>query len=580
MQTGREEARTRKRWRLNPVNRELRETLGRELNILPLTAQLLVNRGLVDCGKASSFLKPSLTDLHDPFLLKGMDKAVERIARALDAGEKIAVYGDYDVDGTTSTALLCLFFRELGVDAGWYIPERQAEGYGLNEAALKKLHAAGVKLVITVDCGASNEAEVECASSLGIDVIVTDHHEMPPEPPRACAIINPKQEGCAFPFKGLAGVGVAFNLVMALRSRLRETGWFKGSVPNLKKYLDLVAIGTVADMVPLVDENRVLVAHGLRELDRTSNLGLKALKDSVFLKPGRITAENIAYQIAPRINAAGRVARASMALRLLISESGKEAAELAFVLNRENSSRQKIEGETLKQALDMLGDGAPGKGIVLAFEGWHSGVIGIVASRLVERFSRPVVMIALDGETGKGSARGVKAFNILKGLSACSPLLEKYGGHKAAAGLTIARQNIEGFRAGFMQYLDDTVDEKDLAPEITLDAVVSLEEVDNRLIEEIESLSPFGVSNREPLLCLVDADIVQTEVVGARHLRFKVSQNGCSRSGIGFGLAAMHPVQGAGYGVAFSPYMDEFQGARNLRLRIKDIRPECVNFLT
>ncbi len=580
VQTGREEARTRKRWRLNPVNRELRETLGRELNILPLTAQLLVNRGLVDCGKASSFLKPSLTDLHDPFLLKGMDKAVERIARALDAGEKIAVYGDYDVDGTTSTALLCLFFRELGVDAGWYIPERQAEGYGLNEAALKKLHAAGVKLVITVDCGASNEAEVECAASLGMDVIVTDHHEMPPEPPRACAIINPKQEGCAFPFKGLAGVGVAFNLAMALRSRLRETGWFKGPEPNLKKYLDLVAIGTVADMVPLVDENRVLVAHGLKELDRTERPGLKALKDSVFLKPGRITAENIAYQIAPRINAAGRVARASMALRLLISESGKEAAELAFVLNRENSSRQKIEGETLKQALDMLGDGSPGKGIVLAFEGWHPGVIGIVASRLVERFSRPVVMIALDGETGKGSARGVKAFNILKGLAACSPLLEKYGGHKAAAGLTIARQNIEGFRADFMQYLNDTVDEKDLAPEITLDAVVSLEEVDNRLLEEIESLSPFGVSNREPLLCLVDADIVHTEVVGARHLRFKVSQNGCSRSGIGFGLAAMHPVQGAGYGVAFSPYMDEFQGARNLRLRIKDIQPECVNFLT
>ncbi|MFQ5735378.1 MAG: single-stranded-DNA-specific exonuclease RecJ [Thermodesulfobacteriota bacterium] len=565
---------------LNPVNKELQETLGRELDILPLTAQLLVNRGLVDCDGASSFLRPVLTDLHDPFLMKGMDRAVGRIMHAMEAGEKIAVYGDYDVDGTTSTALLFLFFREIGVHVEWYIPERKAEGYGLNEQAIKRLHEQGVKLVVTVDCGVSNRDEVECARSLGIDVIITDHHEMPADPPRAHAVLDPKQEGCAFPFKGLAGVGVAFNLVMGLRSRLREAGWFKGAEPNLKKYLDLVCIGTVADMVPLVDENRVLVSYGLKELERTGRPGLKALKESVSLKPGRITAENIAFQIAPRINAAGRVAKASMALRLLISESGREADELARRLGRENTSRQKIEADTLKEALDMLGNEVSDRGIVLAREGWHQGVIGIVASRLVDRFSRPVVMIALDGETGKGSARGVRSFNILEGLKACAPLLEKYGGHKAAAGLTVSRANLESFKAEFIRYMNSTVDEKDLAPEITLDAIVSLEEVDNRLIAEIETLSPFGVSNREPLLCLVDVDIVHTEVVGARHLRFKVTQNGCSRSGIGFGLAGLHPVKGAGYGVAFSPYMDEWRGARNLRLRIKDVKLEYAKFLT
>lgn len=572
-----------KRWKLNPANRDLQETLGRELNILPLTAQLLVNRGLVDIGRASSFLSPSLKDLHDPCLMKDMDKAVERVIRAIESEEKIAVYGDYDVDGTTSTALLCLFFREIGVRVECYIPDRLSEGYGLNGPALKRLSEIGAKLVITVDCGASNALEVEYAASLGMDVIITDHHEMPPDPPAACAVIDPKQEGCNFPFKGLAGVGVAFNLVMALRARLRDDGWFKSksvAEPNLRGYLDLVAIGTVADMVPLVDENRVLVSFGLKELEKTRRPGLRALKNSVALKPGKVTAENIAFQLAPRINAAGRVACASVALRLLVSEDAKEAAELAARLGRENASRQKIEGETLKQALDMLGGAETGKAIVLACEGWHPGVIGIVASRLVDRFSRPVVIIAIDGDIGKGSARGVRSCDILKGLTACAPLLVKYGGHKAAAGLTISKDRIEDFKAEFMRYINSALSEDDLAPEITLDAVVSLEEVDSRLLSEIDTLAPFGVANREPLLCLIDAVIAGTEVVGAKHLRFKVSQNGCSMNGIGFGLAAMHPVQGPGYGVAFSPYIDEWQGGRNLRLRIKDIRQESVKSLT
>jgi single-stranded-DNA-specific exonuclease len=540
----------------------------------------LINRGLVDCDRASSFLRPSLKDLHDPFLLKDMDKAVERTLEAVDRGEKIAVYGDYDVDGTTSTALLYLFFREIGVEARCYIPDRVAEGYGLNAEAVRKLAAEGVKLIITVDCGSSDHDEIALAGGLGIDVIVSDHHELPDVPPGALAVLNPKHKDCPFPFKGLAGVGVAFNFLMALRSRLRDTGRLSSKEPNLKQYLDLVCIGTVADMVPLVGENRVLVRYGIAELEKTKRPGLAALKEVAGLRPGRLDADCIAYQIAPRINAAGRVGQATSALKLLVSQDPAEAMHLATLLNRENVSRQKLEGEIFIEALEMIGERAAGKGIVLHCEGWHPGVIGIVASRLVERFSKPVVMIALDGEVGKGSARGVRSFNILEGLKSSAGLLERFGGHKAAAGLTISRGNIESFKAGFLKYLDESVTEDDLTPEILLDSVVSLEEVDKRLLDEIDSLGPFGVSNREPLLCVSGAGIVASEVVGKKHLRVKVSQNGCARSGIGFGLSWLHPMNADVYSLVFSPYMDEWQGGKNLKLRIKDVKEGCVNFLT
>ncbi|HAO93228.1 MAG: single-stranded-DNA-specific exonuclease RecJ [Deltaproteobacteria bacterium GWB2_55_19] len=564
-----------KRWKISPANIELQEVLGRELDILPLTAQLLINRGLVEPDKASSFLRPELKDLHEPFLMKDMGKAVDRILKALEGGEKIAVYGDYDVDGTTSTALLHLFFKEIGGVSECYIPCRRTEGYGLNSAALKKLKDAGVSLVITVDCGVSNHEELAYARSIGLDCIVSDHHELEMGAPEgALAVLNPKQNGCAFPFKSLAGVGVAFNLAIALRARLRETGWFvKREEPNLRRYLDLVAVGTIADLVPLVDENRILVSHGLKELSGGARLGLKALVEASGVKPGRLDADSVAFQLAPRINAAGRLGSAMTALRLLITDDAKEAASLAGELNRENSLRQRIEEETLLEALELM-KVESGLGIVLAKEGWNPGVIGIVASRLADRFGQPTVMIALEGETGKGSARGVKSFNMLEGLKACSLLLHKYGGHKAAAGLTIARENIDSFRDEFQAHISERLNEDDLTPEIVLDAVVRLDDLDPRFISEIERLAPFGASNREPLLAVADAEILATEVVGSRHLRLKVSRKGLSAlSAIGFGLAPLHPMKGTGFGIAFSPYMDEWQGTRNLKLRVKDVRP-------
>lgn len=570
-----------KRWKVSPADRELQEVLGQKLNILPLTAQLLINRGLVDCDRAFSFLRPSLNDLHDPFLMKDMDRAVDRTVGAIERGEKIAVYGDYDVDGMTATALLYLFFDEIGVEVRPYIPERISEGYGLNDGAVRKLASEGVRLIITVDCGSSDRDAVALASTLGVDVVVSDHHELPRTPPAAYAVLNPRQKDCAFPFKGLAGVGVAFNFLMALRSRLRDAGRFRSKEPNLKQYLDIVCIGTVADMVPLTGENRVLVRHGIKELEKTKRPGLAALKEVAGVR-GRLDAGAIAFQLAPRINAAGRVGQAMSAFKLLVSKDPAESAHLADVLNRENIARQKLEGEILNEALEMIGAAgqSPDKGIVLYSEAWHPGVIGIVASRLVDRFTKPTVMIAIDGEVGKGSARGVSSFDILGGLKAAEDLLVRFGGHKAAAGLTIERKNIDRFKAEFLGYLNGSVTEEDLTPEILLDSVVSLEEIDKRLLDEIDSLAPFGVSNREPVLCLSGAGIVASEVVGKKHLKVKVRQNGCSRSGIGFGLGGLHPMNAEVYSLAFSPYMDEWAGGRNLKLRIRDVKEGCVNLLT
>jgi single-stranded-DNA-specific exonuclease len=564
-----------KRWKVSPANKELQGVLARELDILPLTAQLLINRGLVDSDMASSFLNPDLKDLHDPYLMKDMDRAVTRVVGALGKGEKIALYGDYDVDGTTSIALIHLFFKEFGVQTLTYIPERLSEGYGLNTEAIKKLKEAGVEVIITADCGISNHDEVAFARSLGIDCIITDHHEVTGEPPSAHSVLNPRQSGCEFPFKDLAGVGVAFNLVMALRARLRQEGWFKNGVPNLKKYLDLVCIGTVADMVPLIDENRIFISYGLRVLEGSERPGVRALKEVVCVKPGRLNSDIISFQLAPRINAAGRLHSASTALKLLVTDDRKEAMELARMLDSENASRQRLEREILEEAIGMIKDGDEARGIVLFSERWHPGVVGIVASRLAERFTRPTVMIAVDdGEgIGRGSVRGIKGINVLEGLKACEGFLERFGGHKAAAGLTVRKDNIEGFRDAFTGFFNDTLTDDDLVPEVELDAFVSLDEIDTGVVAEIERLSPFGRSNRQPLLAVTDAHILRTEVVGRGHLRLVISQNGCERRGIGFGLAGLHPVKGKGFDVAFYPYMDQWQGKTNLRLRIKELQP-------
>ncbi|MBI5345430.1 MAG: single-stranded-DNA-specific exonuclease RecJ [Deltaproteobacteria bacterium] len=566
---------------MSQANIGLQEVFCRDLEVSPITAQLLINRGLVDVNGASSFLRPDLKELHDPFLLKDMERAVGRIKAALDKKEKIAVYGDYDVDGTTSAAILYLFFKELGVEVRTYIPDRRKEGYGLNAGAISLLSEEGVTLIITVDCGISNFDEIGFASSIGTDIIVTDHHEPGFRRPPAFAVINPRQEGCAFPFKGLAGCGVAFNLLMALRARLRGTPWLDKGEPNLKKYCGLVSIGTIADMAPLLDENRILVSHGLKEIESPWRPGLAALKEASGIRANApVDAEKIAFQIAPRINAAGRLTQASLALRLLVTDDPVEAASCAAALDRENAARQLLEVEILKDAVSIMSspqaalpEKAGDKGIVLYSDKWHPGVIGIVASRLVEMFGKPTVLISLDKEVGKGSVRSIKSFDILKALSSCEGVLLRYGGHRMAAGLTLARMNIEEFKKEFAGYLNRHLTEDDLIPEITMDALVSLNEMDLKLMSEIESLAPHGVANRVPLFCMTGAEVLGTEVVKVRHLRFKLKHNGVRNSAIGFNMAPLHPVKGDGFAVAFSASINEWRGVKSLGLRIKDIKP-------
>ncbi|MBI5875443.1 MAG: single-stranded-DNA-specific exonuclease RecJ, partial [Deltaproteobacteria bacterium] len=375
-----------KRWTVRSPDIELQGILGRELKISPLTAQLLINRGLRCPSEAFSFLSPSLKNLHDPYKMKDMDKAVARIVKAIREKEKISVYGDYDVDGTTGTALLCLFFREAGASVDYYIPERLKQGYGLNNQSLKNLYDSGTRLVVTTDCGITNFDEVVFANSIGLDVIITDHHEPPLSPPLlkgrqgglppAYAILNPKQHGCAFPFKELAGVGVAFNLVIAIRAKLKENGCFANGIPNLKSYTDIVALGTIADMVPLIDENRILVKYGLEELTAGKRPGIRALKEISGLN-GAVKAGSVGFQLAPRINAAGRLDNASMGVRLLITDDDKEAMDIAQELDRENIDRQKLEKNILSEAIEIIEreefEIEKKMAIVLAKQGWHPG---------------------------------------------------------------------------------------------------------------------------------------------------------------------------------------------------------------
>ncbi|MBI5234405.1 MAG: single-stranded-DNA-specific exonuclease RecJ [Deltaproteobacteria bacterium] len=561
-----------KRWRLMPSDEALKTALSRDLNILPLTAQILVNRGIVDIQKASSFLSAELKDLHDPFLMKDMDRAVLRIIKALEDKDAIAVYGDYDVDGTTSTALLILFFKELSVDVITYIPERLKHGYGLNNNAIAELARKGAKLLITVDCGVSNHDEAVFARSVGIDLIITDHHEPPPRLPPAYALLNPRQSECLFPFKGLAGVGVAFNLIIALRTRLRDMGWFNGPAPNLKKYLDLVCIGTIADVVPLQGENRVFVKHGLEVLKTSARPGLKALKDTALIKDTRLAAETVSYQIAPRLNAPGRLDNAMLSLELLTTEDAATAARLAMLLDSENSERQAIEQKILAAALSMCELEARDKGIVLFSKGWHPGVIGVVASRLAERFTRPCLMIAIEGDVAKGSARGIKNFDILKGLETCGGFLERFGGHRAAAGFTVKSENLHAFKEAMISVFNSTLTDEDIIPEITLDAELSLDEVDLRLVSEIERLSPFGKANPEPRLCARAVTVLSSAVVAERHLRLNVMHKGAPKKAIAFGMAGLKPSNGYGCDLAFIPYIDTWDGKGELRLKVLDFK--------
>lgn len=563
-----------RRWKIAQPDPGLVECLSRECSLSLLAAALLVNRGIERADAANSFLSSGLAGLHDPFLFLDMEKAVERLRVAIINGERICVYGDYDVDGVTSVALLTSFLRTLGSDCVYHIPNRLEEGYGLSAAGITAVSDGGVRLIVTADCGITACAEAAFCTSLGIDLIITDHHTPSAEIPPALAVINPLRPGCPFPCKSLAGVGVVFNLVIALRTRLREEGFFATRPePILREYLDLVALGTIADIVPLVDENRIFVSHGLRELTAASRTGVRALK-SVSGIAADVDCGAVGFRLAPRLNAAGRLEDAAGGVELLLTDDVVLATALARQLNASNEERQCLEQTIMLDALDKVKKDpamASRKSIVLASESWHSGVIGIVASRLVDLFHRPTVLISLEGANGKGSGRSIPGFHLHDALKACSEHLVRFGGHKYAAGLTVGLVALQEFIERFDEIAAEVLSEEDLLPELRIDAELSAEQVSLQTADEVASLEPFGMGNPRPVFLLRNVRVVQKTILKEKHVRLRLMAGGLSFEAIGFNLADGIPA-GDTLDVAFCLDINVWNGKRTARLRIKDMR--------
>lgn len=548
--------------------------LAGALGLHPLAARILAARGHAEPEAAEAFLAARLSDLPDPLSMKGMEGAVGRIVRAVEAGERIACYGDYDVDGVTSTVLLSGFLRATGGDVVTYVPHRLVEGYGLNRDAVERLAAQGIRLLVTLDCGITAAPEVRAASALGLDTVVVDHHTVPVELPAAAAILNPHQQGCPYPSKELSAVGVTFALVMALRKALRERGRFGEGrpEPNLKDALDLVALGTVADVVPLVGANRILVRAGLEVLARSRRAGVRALKRVAGIAEGTpVTAGQVGFRLAPRINAAGRLDDAGRGVRLLLTADEAEARALADELDRENQARQEIERRILGEAQDdaaaRVREGA--RGLVLARDGWHPGVVGIVAARVAERFHRPAVLVAMESGAGKGSGRSIEGFHLYDALAACGPHLERFGGHRHAAGVTVARASLDGFRAAFEAEAAARLSADDLVPRCRIDGWVREADVTDRAAEDLARLGPFGAGHPEPVFAFRGA-AARARTVGAGGAHLKLALGGLDA--IGFGMGDRLAACGGPLEAAFTIGFDEWDGARRLQLKLRDLR--------
>jgi single-stranded-DNA-specific exonuclease len=565
------------RWLIPEVPEERSSALANALKLHPLVAKILAGRGIATPEAAEAFLSDRLADLPDPFHLKGMASAVELLCWALSHRKRIALYGDYDVDGVCSTALLSLFLRGLGAQVETYIPHRLTEGYGLNEEAVERLAQRGAQLLVTLDCGIASVAEVAKARQLGLKVLVVDHHSVPSSLPDAHAILNPHQPGCSYPTKHLCAAGVAFNLCVALRKRLREGGAFaQSSEPNLKSMLDLVALATIADVVPIVGANRILVRHGLCELQRAHRPGIRALKQVAGLDgDASVSTGQVGFRLAPRINAAGRLLDASLGLQLLTSEDAAQAEPLARALDAANSERQGVEQDILQGAFEQAQSKPEAKGLVLYAQGWHAGVVGIVASRVVEKFHRPTVVVAVNGESGKGSARSIEGFHLVEALSACAHHLEKFGGHRHAAGLSLQAEQLPHFARTFDEVARRVLADSDLLPRCRIDAVVKMSELCDSAASALETLAPFGPGNPEPVLAVRRATAEPRVILSKRpgqdgHL--KLAMEGAPEvDAIGFGMASRKTLLEGPVDLAFHLAWDEWNGRRRLQLRLKDV---------
>jgi single-stranded-DNA-specific exonuclease len=562
-------------WSTKPVDWERARVLAGAISVSPVTAQLLINRGFEDPASARRFLAPRLAELRRPdgdAPMAGFAIAVDRLARALAERQIVGVFGDYDVDGVTSCALLSSFLGDAGGRVVGRVARRDA-GYGFGTEDAARFADAGCAVVVTCDCGTSDHDALAVARARGVDVIIVDHHQVPERDPDALALINPHQASCHFPFKGLASVGVAFYLAAALRTRLRDAGW--PTLPDPRALIDLVAVGTIADLAPLTDENRILVHHGLARLRAQPRPGLAALARVAGIEDGTLRGSDISLRLAPRLNAPGRLGDAQPSLDLLLADANNAEARAA-VCEAANVERRAVQERVLVEAMQQA-EAQPDGVIVTAGAGWHAGVVGIVAAKLVDRFARPALVIALDGAShgGVGSARTVAGFHLHRALTSCADLLVRYGGHAAAAGLTIEARHLGELRTRLSAAARESFGGDAPAATLGVDAEIALDAVDELLAEEIGRLEPFGIGNAEPVLGTRGVTLERARVVGENHLQVTLRDGLHARDGIGFWLASRDPGTGARVRAAFIPEVDTFRGVRRVRVRLRDLSLEA-----
>ncbi len=557
----------RKKWKYKELDEEKIDEIVKKFNVPELLATVLVNRGIVDDEEIRVFLNPTRSDFHDPYLMPDMEIAVERIIKAIDNQEKVIIYGDYDVDGITSITVLKKFLKTCGLEADYYIPNRLSEGYGLNNAAIDYIKEKEYTLIITVDCGISGIEEIEYANSLGIETIVTDHHEPMEVLPPAVAIVDLKRkDNDTYPFKSLAGCGVVFKLTQALGMRLGI------DEKEYLKYLDIVCVGTISDIVPLVDENRVIAKLGLKLVEVTRNPGLKALLNASGYKV--VNSNTISFGIAPRINACGRMGYEEEALKLFLTENLVQASEITERLNKYNRDRQEIEKNIYDEAIKMMEkEDSNAQSIVLGSNNWHHGVIGIVSSKITEMYFKPSILICFEGEDGKGSGRSIPGFDLHEALAETAKYLEKYGGHEMAVGLSLKKNNFNRFKEAFEKY----VEEKDITgivPIIEIDKQISLKDIDSNIVKQLDLLEPFGEANRRPVFVYKNLKIDSIRALSdGKHLKMTLKDGNTIVNAIGFNMGQLSKeyMIGDRIDVVGTLEINAYNGREMVQINVKDI---------
>ena len=561
------------RWSLLNPNQNTVSSVKKAFRTSEVIAKVLANRNILNPNLARPFFTPNLDMLHNPYLMQDMDKAVERVLKNIKSGKPIMVFGDYDVDGTTGAAALYLAFQKFGADVTYYIPDREKEGYGLSYHGIEVAKDIGIDLIITCDCGINAFVQVDFANEQNIDLIITDHHTTDTELPKAHAILNPKRKDCEYPFKGLCGGGVAFKLITAVGNELNIP------LTDYEEIIPLITLGIAADVVPIKDENRVLVHHGLNILKNLEKPGLKTLLELAGLK-GHISVGQLVFSIAPRINAAGRLGDANRAVELLVTDDQDKARLLVKELDNENKRRQMIQQAVVDEALLKVNAEADLKNenaLVLANAGWHPGVVGIVASKIKEEFNRPTIIIALENGSGKGSTRSVAGFDLYEALTACTTHLDGYGGHPMAAGLTLSNQKLEDFKKAFIDFANERLTKENLQATLTLDSEMALQDITPRFMEFLDKLSPYGPGNMRPKFAIRNVEIAGVpKVIGktGEHIRFKIKQGLKSYPAVGFGLSNKYEmlITGQPVDIACVVETNEWQGNTSIQMNVRDIK--------